>query len=164
MPEAPTPPGYTVRSMGDVDEHPARNWASWQAFHPNEPVENFDRDWSWYANLQRCPLYRRDLDVVAVTPEGEIAAFCTALYDDATRSAVTKLVGTAAPYWRRGLGKALQFECFRRLQSLGCTRVFAKADDEIADLFYSSTMTERSFPKPGSRITPHETHPAKLPR
>jgi mycothiol synthase len=143
LPEAPTPPGYTVRSMGDVDEHPARNWCSWQAFHANEPVENFDPDWSWYANLQRCPLYRRDLDVVAVTPEGEIAAFCTALYDDATRSAVTKLVGTAAPHWRRGLGKALQFECFRRLHRLGCTRVFAKADDENADLFYSSTMTER---------------------
>jgi mycothiol synthase len=143
LPEAPTPPGYTLRSMGDLDEHPARNWASWLAFHPDEPEENFDGDWSWVANLQRCPLYRRDLDVVAVTADGEIAAFCTVLYDDATRSAVTKLVGTAAPHWRRGLGKALQFECFHRLHRMGCTRVFAKATDEVADALYTSTMAER---------------------
>lgn len=57
--------------------------------------------------------------------------------------AVTKLVGTAAPHWRRGLGKAVIFEGMRRLQRMGCTRVFAKADGEIADLFYSSTMAHR---------------------
>jgi mycothiol synthase len=143
LPMSSTPAGYTIRSMGDVNEHPARTWASWQAFHSNEPLENYDGDWSWFANLQRCPLYRRDLDLVAITQQGEIAAFCTALYDDSTRSAVTKLVGTAAPYWRQGLGKALQLECFRRLHRLGCTRVFAKADDEAADALYSSIMEQR---------------------
>jgi len=143
LPDPQVTPGYTVRSMGDINEHPARSWASWQSFHSNEPEGNYDGDWSWFANVQRCPLYRRDLDVVAATDDGQIASFCTILYDDVTRSAVTKLVGTAAPHWRRGLGKAVIFEGMRRLQRLGCTRVFAKADDEIADLFYSSTMAHR---------------------
>jgi GNAT superfamily N-acetyltransferase len=140
LPEAPTPPGFVVRSMGGPEEHPARSWCSWLAFHSDEPQENYDGDFSWYANLQRGPLYRRDLDVVAATAGGEIVSFSTFYYDDATRSAVCVLDGTAAPYWRRGLGRAALREGLRRLQRLGCTRVFAKAADAPADAFYGSVM------------------------
>jgi mycothiol synthase len=133
LPEAPTPAGYTIRSMGGTEEHPARSWASWQAFHSDEPVENYDNDASWYRNIQNAPLYRRDLDVVAVATDGRIASFCTSYYDDATRSAVTVLGGTAAPYLRLGLGRAVLCESLRRLQRLGCRRVFSKADDRGAD-------------------------------
>ncbi|RPH63438.1 MAG: GNAT family N-acetyltransferase, partial [Chloroflexi bacterium] len=64
IPEIPTPEGYTLRALGDVDEHPARSWVSWKAFHPDEPDEKYE-GWDWYANVQRAPLYRRDLDLVA---------------------------------------------------------------------------------------------------
>jgi mycothiol synthase len=124
LPEAPTPAGYTIRSMGGTEEHPARSWASWQAFHSDEPVQNYDHDSSWYWNIQNAPLYRRDLDLVAVTTRGQIASFCTSYYDDSTRSAVTVLGGTAAPYRRLGLGRAVLCESLCRLQRLGCTRVF----------------------------------------
>jgi len=142
LPEAPTPPSYIIRSMGGVEEHPSRSWASWTAFHPDEPDENYE-GWSWYANLQHCPLYRRDLDVVAVTADGTVASFCTAFYDDVTRSAVTVLVGTDAKHWRRGLGKMVLCETMRRLQRLGCTRVFAKATDSVADVLYDSLMNKK---------------------
>jgi GNAT superfamily N-acetyltransferase len=79
--------------------------------------------------------------VVAATPEEQIAAFCTIFYDDATRSAVTILVGTAKPHQRRGLGKALLVEGMHRLKHLGCLRVFAKADDRAADALYTSVMS-----------------------
>jgi RimJ/RimL family protein N-acetyltransferase len=126
--------------MGALDEHPARSLASWRAFHSSEPQADYDGDWSWYRNIQSTPLYRRDLDIVAVTPKGEIASFCTISYDDATRSAVCVLVGTAAEHWRRGLGKAVMAEGMRRLQGLGCTRVFATAADPPADALYGSMM------------------------
>jgi mycothiol synthase len=138
IPEPPIAPGYVIRSMGEVDEHPARSWASWRAFHSEEPDGNYDGDWSWYQNIQSAPLYRRDLDIVAAAPDGSIAAFCTIYYDDYTRSAVAVLVGTAAEYWRRGLGKAVLAEGMRRLQKLGCTRLFATAYDPPADALYRS--------------------------
>ncbi|MEW5868538.1 MAG: GNAT family N-acetyltransferase [Chloroflexota bacterium] len=141
--EAPLPPGYTIRSMGALDEHPARSWASWRAFHSDEGDENYDGDWSWYQNVQSAPLYRRDLDVVAAAPDGSIAAFCTIYFDDFTRSAVSVLVGTAAEHWRRGLGKAVMTEGMRRLQKLGCTRIFANAYDPPANALYGSVMTTR---------------------
>ena len=140
LPEVPATPGYIIRSMGDESEHPARSWLSWRAFHSEEPDENYDGDYSWFKNLQSAPLYRRDLDVVAATPQGEIASFCTISYDDYTRSAVTVLVGTAAEHWQRGLGKAVMIEGMHRLKRLGCTRVFSSAIEEPADKLYGSVM------------------------
>ena len=137
---APVPAGYVVRSMGGLDEHPARSWASWRAFHADEPIADYDGDHSWYLNFQSAPLYRRDLDIVAVTETGEIASFCTVSYDDYTRSAVCVLVGTAAEHWRRGLGKAVITEGMRRARHLGCTRIFATAYDPPANALYGSVL------------------------
>jgi len=139
---APIPPGYGIRSMGGAEEYPSRSWASWRAFHNDEPDENYDGDYSWYANLQSAPLYRRDLDVVAIASDNTIAAFCTIFYDDFTRSAVTVLVGTAAEHWRRGLGKSVITEGLRRLKEKGCKYVFSTAHEEPADFLYRSVMQE----------------------
>jgi len=142
IPDSPIPDGFVIRSMGLADDYPARSFASWRAFHNDEPDSNYDGDYAWYANMQSAPLYRRDLDVVAAAPDGSIAAFCTCFYDDYTRSAVTVVVGVAAEHWRRGLGKAVMTEAFRRLQALGCTRVFSTAHEEPADALYRSMLKE----------------------
>lgn len=140
VPEPLPMPGYAIRSMGEFSDHPGRSWASWRAFHSDEPDENYDGDWSWYQNIQFAPLYRRDLDVVATAADGSIAGFCTIFYDDFTRSAVSVLVGVAAEHWRRGLGKAVMTEGMHRLQRLGCTRLFANAYDPAADALYRSAL------------------------
>ena len=141
MPSRPAPTGYVIRSLGGVDEHPARCWASWRAFHADEPDGEYS-GYSWYLNLQAAPLYRRDLDIVAATSKNEIAAFCTIFFDDYTRSAVTVVVGTVPEHWRHGLGKAVMIEGMHRLKEMGCTRVFSTAHDEPADALYGSLMTE----------------------
>lgn len=120
IPNMPLPQGYRVRPLGDVEELPARSWLSWQAFHPDEPDEDYE-GWEWYRNIQRAPLYRRDLDLVAVAPDGELAAFCTIWFDDVTRTGCFEPVGTTPEHQRRGLGKAVMFEGLRRLKWLGAT-------------------------------------------
>ena len=139
LPEVYVPPGYTIRSMGDSSEYTARAWASWRAFHPDEPDAGFEGG-DWMANLQSAPLYRRDLDIVAESPYGEIAAFSTIFYDDFTRSAVCVLVGTAPEHQRLGLGKAVITEGLHRLQRLGGTRVFANGFDPPANALYRSAL------------------------
>ena len=141
VPNATIPRGYAIRSMGGAEEYPARSFASWRAFHNDEPDSNYDGDHLWCANLQSAPLYRRDLDVVAIAPDGNIAGFCTCFYDDYTRSAVTVVVGVAVEHWRRGLGKAVITEALQRLHSMGCTRVFSTAHEKPADALYNSVMT-----------------------
>lgn len=154
IPDAPIPAGYTIRSMGNAEEYPARSWCSWRAFHNDEPDENYDGDYAWYVNMQSAPLYRRDLDVVAVAPDGSIAGFCTCFYDDYTRSAVTVVVGVAADHWRRGLGKAVMTEALKRLQLSGCTRVFSTAHEEPADALYRSMLKEMKLTETWLKVIP----------
>jgi GNAT superfamily N-acetyltransferase len=120
IPDSVPPRGYTVRALGDESELPARSWLSWKVFHPDEPHEKY-QGWEWYKNVQRVPIYRRDLDIVAVAPNGELAAFCTVWFDDITRTAVFEPVGTHPNHQKRGLGKAVMTEGLRRAQRLGAT-------------------------------------------
>lgn len=139
LPEKVLPKGFEIRSMGGIEEHPARSWASWRAFHPDEPDADYQGH-EWYQNIQMAPLYRRDLDIVAVAPNHDIAAFTTIFYDDYTRSAITVVVGTSADHWRKGFGKAVLIEGMQRLKQMGCTRVFSTAHEEPADALYGSVM------------------------
>ncbi len=137
IPEIPVTEGYTVRALGDIEEHPGRSWLSWKVFHPEEPDEDY-RGWQWYANVQRVPLYRRDLDILAVSAEGEMAAFCTVWFDDVTRTAVFEPVGTHPAHQRRGLGKAVMAEGLRRAQRLGATLAAVSSYSEGAHALYAS--------------------------
>jgi GNAT superfamily N-acetyltransferase len=137
LPDAPIAAGYTVRALGDVIELPARSWLSWQAFHPDESDDRYE-GWAWYHNVQRAPLYRRDLDLVAVAPNGELASFCTVWFDDVNRSGVFEPVGTAPAHQRRGLGKAVMGEGLRRLKRLGATLAIVGSYSAEAGALYAA--------------------------
>jgi ribosomal protein S18 acetylase RimI-like enzyme len=139
IPDVPLAQGYTVRSLGGVEELPARSWASWRGFHPDEPDEDYE-GWEWYHNIQRMPLYRRDLDIVAVAPTGEIAAFCTIWYDDVTRTGYFEPVATVPEHQRRGLGKAVMTEGLRRLKRMGGTLGTVGGGSPAANALYGSVM------------------------
>jgi mycothiol synthase len=129
--------GYTVRALGDESELPARSWLSWKVFHPDEPDDKY-QGWEWYKNVQRVPLYRRDLDIVAVAPDGELAAFCTVWFDDITRTAVFEPVGTHPDHQKRGLGKVVMSEGLRRAQRLGATLATVSSYSAGAHALYQS--------------------------
>lgn len=137
IPDYQPPAGYTLRALGDESEHPARSWLSWKAFHPDEPDERYG-GWAWYHNVQRAPLYRRDLDLVAVAPDGELAAFSTLWFDDATRAAGFEPVGVHPAHQRRGLGKAIMAEGLRRVAGLGATLCTVGSYSEAAGALYAS--------------------------
>ena len=118
IPDEPVPAGYTVRSLGGEKELPARSWASWRSFHPSEPKEKY-QGWEWYRNIQRMPLYRRDLDIVAAADDGTIAAFATLWYDDVTRAGYFEPVGRVPEHQVRGLTRAVLYEAMRRLKKMG---------------------------------------------
>ena len=143
LPEMIPPPGYTVRSQKD-DELPARGWASWRAFHPDEPDDAYG-GWEWCHTIQRMPLYRRDLDIVAVTADGEIASFGTLWYDDVTRSGYFEPVGTVPEHQRRGLATAVMLEAMRRLQGMGGTLPTVGGLNPAADALYQSVMSPDAY-------------------
>lgn len=135
--DSQSPAGYTARALGDESELPARSWLSWKAFHPDEPNDKYE-GWEWYKNVQRVPLYRRDLDIVAVASDGELAAFCTVWFDDVTRTAVFEPVGTHPDHQKRGLGKAVMSEGLRRARNLGATLATVSSYSTGAHALYHS--------------------------
>jgi mycothiol synthase len=140
IPELPPAPGYTIRALGDGLELLERCYASGLGFHEGDitiAVEN-RQDPSWYRNIQTAPLYRRDLDLVAVAADGSIAAFCTIWLDDVTRSAYFEPVATVPAHRRRGLGRALLTEGLRRLQRMGATMAFVGGHSAAANALYGS--------------------------
>lgn len=126
LPEVRLAAGYTLRSLGDETELPARSRLARHILLPGEP-EDHDPDWAWYRSVQRAPLYRRDLDLVAVAPDGELAACATVWFDDVTRSAALEPVGVHPNYQRPGLDTALVAEGLRRAARLGATLAIAES-------------------------------------
>lgn len=146
IPDLHVPPGYVIRSLGDGLELLERCYASGLGFHQGDikiAVENRE-DPGWYRNIQTAPLYRRDLDLVAIAPDGSIAAFCTIWFDDVTRSAYFEPVATVPAHQQRGLGKALLAEGLRRLQRIGATRAFVGGHTPAANALYRSIMGPES--------------------
>jgi mycothiol synthase len=142
IPDVPLAPGYTIRSLGDGLELLERCYASGLGFHEGDikiAVENRD-DPAWYRNIQTAPLYRRDLDLVAVAPDGAIAAFTTIWFDDVTRSAYFEPVATVPAHQRRGLGKAVMTDGLRRLQRMGATLAMVSGYSPEANGLYRSVM------------------------
>lgn len=151
IPEARPGPGYTIRALGDDSELPARCYASGLAFHPDDLsyAEQNRQDVTWYRNIQTAPMYRRDLDLVAVAADGEVAAFCTVWFDDVTRTGTFEPVGTAPAHQRKGLARALMCEGLRRLSRLGATLATVGSYGPRAGALYASmgfTDYELAYP------------------
>jgi len=108
VPDVPAIPGYAIRPMEGGLELLERCYAAGLAFHGDDiAVARANRDDpSWYHHIQLAPTYRRDLDIVASASDGAVAAFCTAWFDDVSRTGYLEPVATVAAHRRRGLARA----------------------------------------------------------
>lgn len=140
LPAVSVPAGYSIRPLGGDDEIPARSWASWRAFHPHASDDDYQGH-DWYHVIQRMPLYRRDLDIVAMTALGEVAVFCTVWYDDVTRTGYFEPVGRVAGHEVHGLARGVILEAMRRLQLMGGTLMTVGGYTFAANVLYASVTS-----------------------
>jgi GNAT superfamily N-acetyltransferase len=155
LPEASPTPGYTLRSMGDGLELLERCYASGLGFHDDDiHIARDNRDHpAWYHHIQSAPLYRRDLDIVAVASDGSIASFCTVWFDDVSRTAYLEPVATVPAQRQRGLGRAVMVEGLHRLKRMGCEVAFVGGYSQAANALYFSVMgPEHDISEPWEKI------------
>jgi ribosomal protein S18 acetylase RimI-like enzyme len=77
-----------------------------------------------YEAVRRTWLYRQDLDLVAVAPNGELAGCCIAWFDPATGVAEIEPLGVAPGHRRRGVAVALCLEVAARVAASGGDELF----------------------------------------
>lgn len=142
LPDVPATPGYAIRALRDGLELLERCYAMGLGFRRDDAeAARAKRDHpEWYYQLQSAPLYRRDLDIVAVAEDGSIASFCTIWFDDVTRTACFEPVATVPSHQRRGLARAMMVEGMHRLKHMGCKVAFVSGSSKAANALYFSVM------------------------
>lgn len=121
--EVPPPQGFAMRHM--AGEHEAAEWvdAYNQSFidHWNHHDLTVEQRLHWMRMLD----YRPELDLVALAPDGTLAAFSYCIVEAANnqrmgvREGWVADLGTRRGYRKRGLARALLAESLRRLAAAG---------------------------------------------
>jgi mycothiol synthase len=124
--ESAIPKGCQVRAVAKAGELSNRAAAQREVWQPWSVGKISDDD---YARLMRLPGYHRDLDLVAVTPDGVIAAYVNGWIDPVNRIGDFGPVGARPAYRRQGLTRAVLLECLRRMQARGMDRVCVSTGD-----------------------------------
>ena len=134
--------GFEIRSIRGEHEHAARADAARLAFDSTlDPEAHRAR----YLRFMRSPAYVPDHDIVAVAPDGTIAAFAIYWPDEALSLAQFEPVGTRPEYRRRGLARAVLHEGLARMAATGIdrARVMTGGANEPAARTYLASGFER---------------------
>lgn len=111
------PPGAVVRAVDierDMEDRVAIHREVWD---PSRFTATS------YSAVRAAPGFLPDLDLVAVAPDGTIAAYCICWYDPVNRIGEFEPVGARERFRRQGYSLALMHEGLRRLQDLGAQEV-----------------------------------------
>lgn len=107
------PEGFVVRGVAGEHEATNRADAHRQAFSPSRVTDE------GYVKLMRMFEYDRELDVVAVSPDGIIAAYAMGWVDAENKIGEFEPVGARPDYRRQGLTRAVLLGGLRRMQARG---------------------------------------------
>ena len=122
VPEASLPSGCQVRAVldGNPDEISNRSAAQRAVWQPWTVGNVTDED---YAQFMQLPGYDRQLDIVAVAPDGVIASYVNGWIDPLNKIGDFGPLGALPAYRRQGLTQAVLLECARRMQARGMNRI-----------------------------------------
>ena len=139
LPEPALPAGYRIRPLAGPHEVPARVEVHRAAFPPSRlNVEKYER-------LLTLPHYRFEDDLVVEAPDGSLAAFAMAWWDEDARVGEFEPVGTHPDHQRRGLARALL--------SWGLDR-YAERDARVVQVYSDASNAASEALYAGRRVPP----------
>jgi predicted N-acetyltransferase YhbS len=100
--------------------------------------------------MQSAANFRRDLNIVAIAPDGAYAAYAGTWYEPLNRYAYVEPVATDPTYRRLGLGRAAVLEGVRRCGLLGAEVAYVGSDQEFYkaigfELIFNTQCWEKIF-------------------
>ena len=120
IPTPQLPDGYQVREVSATGELTNRATVQREVWQPWTVGNVSDDD---YAHFMQLPGYHRELDIVAVAPNGVIAAYVNGWIDPVNKIGDFGPVGALQAYRRLGLTRAVLIEGLHRMKSYGMNRM-----------------------------------------
>lgn len=112
------PEGFSLRASRGEEDAQLRAACSHGAFGSTKP---FDEYWPRTLRFMQSPVYVPEHEIFVVAPGGEVASYCIIWTDEWSKVGHFEPVGTHPDFQRKGLGKCLLYEGFRRLKAEGMT-------------------------------------------
>jgi len=121
------PTGFGIRSLTGEDEGAAYVQLHRDVFLTKNMTSE------WRARILRCPEYAPDLDLVVVTSDGRLAAFCVGWLGkgdgrNEPLSGHIEPLGVLEDFRGLGLGRAILSECLRRMHRYGVNQGYVETD------------------------------------
>jgi GNAT superfamily N-acetyltransferase len=139
FPSISLPDDFKLQSLEDENDLWKLSRVIHRGFnHPGEPPQD------WLAQrdkMQSAPNYRKDLNIIAVAPDGSYASYCGMWQDTTNRVAYVEPVCTDPDYRRIGAGTAVVLEGIRRCGEEGATVAFVGSEQR----FYMSMGFKKLF-------------------
>ncbi|WP_425247469.1 GNAT family N-acetyltransferase [Streptomyces sp. NEAU-NA10] len=117
----PLPDGYVIRPQRDTSDVAGRAAAHRAAF--GSPRITAER----HARMRDTWPYRPELDLIVVSPAGDVVAYCQGWYDDTNRIGAFEPVGTHPDHRRRGLARAVCTAVLHAFAAAGGRRAVVQA-------------------------------------
>ncbi len=131
--DAAAPSGFTIRLLAG-----GREVTAYVALH-RAVFESESMTEAWRHRTRQQPAYVPTLDLVAVAPDGRLAAFCVCWFDafGATKRPCGQIepLGVHPDFRGCGLGRAMLAEGLQRLRQHGAQDVVLETDDYRNDAF-----------------------------
>ena len=139
FPAVKLPYGFRLQSLADENSLNKLHRVLHRGFdHPGEPPAD---GLAGRKRMQSAPNYRKDLNIVAVAPDGAYASYCGMWQDYVNRIAYVEPVCTHPDYRRMGLGTAVVIEGIRRCSKGGAMTAMVGSDQP----FYMSMGFKKLF-------------------
>ena len=119
IPTPQVPDGFEVREFLGSSEIADRALIQREVWQPWSVGDVSEAD---YAFMTEMPGYEPALDIVTVSPDGVIAAYVNGWIDPVNKIGDLGPVGARENFRRRGLTRAAQLECLRRMKDMGMDR------------------------------------------
>jgi mycothiol synthase len=139
-PPVTLPPGYRITSVSEYSDYAER-------IELENRVWGVSIDEAWFRGKSSAPSYSFDWDLLAVSPEGKLAAYSLVWLYPQNRTAEIDPVGTHPNHRQRGLSRALILESFKRLRENGfCYNYIAsETADPVVSHLYSSLQPVETY-------------------
>jgi predicted N-acetyltransferase YhbS len=124
--ETRLPEGFRLQSLAQENDFYKINQVLWRGFNHEGPTTK--EDVQSRKDMQTAPNFRKDLNIVAVAPEGHFVSYSGIWYVEANQVAYVEPVATDPDYRRMGLGKAAVLECVRRVAAMGAQVAWVGSD------------------------------------